>query len=177
MDQGKHAGRAAAAWPSSSCRWLWSSLSPLGGSGIVQHPRVLSPGCHQTLQNHPTASFEHSKLFSSQGKGAKVTLQEQERNLECEFGVSLRKPTPAERSALVTTGQKQPWIPAGSHCSVVSQQRPCHYLEIMSEALNTCGQKHEAARVSLSICNHGLEAMLQDPALKGKAQPRQDFLS
>lgn len=84
---------------------------------------------------------------------------------------------PAEGGALVTTGQKQPWIPAGSRRSVVSQQRPCHYLQIMSEAPNTCHQKHEAAAISLSICNHGLEAVLQEPALEARAQLRQGFLS
>lgn len=47
------------AWPSSSCRWLWRSLSPLGSSVPLQHPRVLSPGSHQSLQN-PTRS-SHSQ--------------------------------------------------------------------------------------------------------------------
>lgn len=121
MDPGKHAAGSATA-PSLAHLWaqaapkLIASIRPCSARGTSRGGGSWEPpvpaGSHQVIPE-PGSSIP-SLSFHTVQRG-ETRPQEQGRSLECEFGVPLRKPTPAEGSAFVTTGQNQPRIPAGSH--------------------------------------------------------------
>lgn len=113
--------------------------------------------------------ISRSLSFRSVQRGESVLAGR--RGLECEFGVSLRKPTLQREGPLLPRHKTSAGSLLALARSAVTQQCPRHCLQTVISPQNMCHGTHEAAAFALSICSHGLEAMLQEPAPAPSAQP------
>lgn len=87
MDPGKHAAKAR---PSSSCRWLWSSQSPLGSSLPVQHPKSAEswepPVPAESHKTIPQPGLNTAGCFPHRAKGQKSPCRSKARTWSVNSG-------------------------------------------------------------------------------------------